>query len=97
MHPHTNCISAATLAVYLIGVGKYRLPSYFISDDWGRARVLVHGRGLAVRVVVYAHISRRRGEGRGRVGVRVRRGYREAGLAFAQPILVSKWAVSFAR
>lgn len=124
VHPHTSCVSAGALAVYLVGVGskeregemaywaftwacvhrRYlswypagrsalrggcswkgyspasRLPLCFVSDELGRARVLGRGRGLAVRVVVYTHIPRRRSERRSRVGVRV---HREAGLAFA--------------
>jgi len=47
-----------------------------------KGRRSVWAQRLVVRIVVYAHIPRRRGEGRGGVGVRVHSGYREARVAF---------------
>jgi hypothetical protein len=47
-----------------------------------KGRRSVWAQRLVVRIVVYAHIPRRRGEGRGGVGVRVHSGYRKARVAF---------------
>ena len=48
-----------------------------------KGRRSVWAQRLVVRIVVYAHnIPRRRGKGRGGVGVRVHSGYREARVVF---------------